>query len=171
MLRTHTLEAPKKAPGKLAPAEREVIEFFVHLGRYLSLPRSVGEIYGILFASGKQMTLDELVRRLGISKGSASQGLRLLRSVAAVKVSYRPGDRKDYFEAEVEFPALVRGFLRDQLSIRLGHANERLGRLMQIVEDPANEAPDGLPHRVERLVSWHKKAKRLVPLVSTFLKM
>lgn len=117
------------------------------------------------------MTLDELVRRLGISKGSASQGLRLLRGVGAVRVSYRPGDRKDYYEAEVEFPALVRGFLRDQLSVRINHANDRLRRLRDAVDDPANGAPDGLGHRVERLESWNKKAKRLVPLVSTFLKM
>jgi len=170
MPRTHTLEAPR-ASGRLTPAEREVVEFFVHLGRYFSLPRSVGEIYGLLFAAGGPMTLDDLVRRLAISKGSASQGLRLLRGVGAVKVGYRPGDRKDYYEAEVELPTLVRGFLRDQLSIRLGHANERLGRLMEVVEDPANHAPDGLAHRVERLVSWHRKTKRLVPLVSTFLKI
>jgi len=165
-----TLDVPRSA-GRLTPAEREVVEFFVHLGRYLSLPRSVGEIYGILFATGGTMTLDGLVRRLGISKGSASQGLRLLRGVGAVRVAYRPGDRKDHYSAELELPNLLRVFLRDQLSLRLNHANERLGRLLESVEDPANGAPEGLGLRVERLVSWQKKAKRLVPLVSTFLKM
>ena len=170
MSRPATLDAPR-ASGRLTPAEREVVEFFVHLGRYLSLPRSVGEIYGILFATGGTMTLDGLVRRLGISKGSASQGLRLLRGVGAVRASYRPGDRKDHYAAEVELPNLLRGFMRDQLSVRINHANERLGRLLDAVEDPANGEPDGLSHRVERLVSWQKKAKRLVPLVSTFLKM
>lgn len=170
MSRAHTLELPT-APGRISPAEREVVEFFVHLGRYLSLPRSVGEIYGLLFASETPMTLDGLVRRLGVSKGSASQGLRLLRGVGAVTVSYLPGDRKDYYSAEVELPALVRGFLRDQLAVRLEHADDRLNRLCQAVDDPANGAPAVLPGRVERLVSWHNKAKRLVPLVSTFLKM
>lgn len=170
MPRTATLEAPR-ASGRITPAEREVVEFFVHIGRYLSLPRSVGEIYGILFATGGTMTLDELVSRLRISKGSASQGLRLLRGVGAVRVTYRPGDRKDYYEAEVELPTLVRGFLRDQLSVRLNHANDRLSRLRDAVDDPTNGAPEGLGHRVERLESWNKKAKRLVPLVSTFLKM
>jgi DNA-binding transcriptional regulator GbsR (MarR family) len=160
-----------RTSGRITPAEREVVEFFVHLGRYLSLPRSVGEIYGMLFASGWAMTLDDLVRRLDISKGSASQGLRLLRGVGAVRVTYRAGDRKDYYEAEVELPALMRGFLRDQLSVRLGHANERLNHLLEVVDDPVNGAPDGLNERVGRLVSWHKKAKRLVPLVSTFLKI
>lgn len=169
MPRTHILEAPRSS-GRITAAEREVVEFFVHFGRYLSLPRSVGEIYGLLFATGESLTLDGLVRRLEISKGSASQGLRLLRGVGAVKVTYRPGDRKDYYEAEVELPALVRGFLRDRLVVRLNHADERLRLLRDAVVDPANDAPDGLTHRVERLVSWQKKAKRLVPLVSTFLR-
>lgn len=156
------------SPG---PAEREVLEFFTHIGRYLSLPRSVGEIYGLLFAKGERLTLDDLVQQLGISKGSASQGLRMLRGVGAVRVSHIPGDRKDYFEAETELPTLIRGFLRDRLAIKMEHADERLGRLQAVVDDPANEAPDGLSGRVERLQSWHNKARRLVPLVSTFLKM
>ena len=101
----------------------------------------------------------------------AISGIDVMRGVGAVRVSYRPGDRKDYYEAEVELPALMRGFLRDQLSVRLNHANDRLRRLRDAVDDPANGAPDGLGHRVERLESWNKKAKRLVPLVSTFLKM
>ena len=159
------------APEQLSPAEREVLDFFVHIGKYLSLPRSVGEIYGFLFARGEKLTLDDLVDQLAISKGSASQGLRMLRGVGAVRVSHLPGDRKDYFEAEAELPALVRGFLRDQLVVKLEHADQRLDRLRSVVDDPTSDAPDGLSGRVERLQSWHNKARRLVPLVSTFLKM
>ncbi len=161
----------RRAPSKLSPAEREVVEFFVHLGRYFSLPRSVGEIYGLLFATGGQHSLDDLVARLGISKGSASQGLRMLRTAGAVKLSYRAGDRRDYYEAEAELPALIRGFLRDQLALKLEHAGDRLGNLQEVVSNPGNGAPEGLETRVGRLVSWHGKARRLVPLVSTFLKI
>jgi len=162
---------PVASASQLGSAEQEVLEFFVHIGKYLSLPRSVGEIYGLLFARGDKLTLDDLVSLLGISKGSASQGLRMLRGVGAIRLSHIPGDRKDYFEAETEFPALVRGFLRDQLAIKMDHADRRLDRLRAAVDNPANDAPDGLSGRVERLQSWHNKARRLVPLVSTFLKM
>lgn len=162
---------PPVSASPLGAAERELLEFFVHLGKYLSLPRSVGEIYGLLFARGERMTLDDLVAALGMSKGSASQGLRLLRGFGAVRVSHLPGDRKDYFEAEAELPALVRGFLRDQLSAKMERADERLDRLRAAVDDPSNEAPEGLSGRVERLQAWHNKARRLVPLVSTFLKI
>ena len=166
-----TATKPVATPAGLGSAEREVLEFFVHIGKYLSLPRSVGEIYGLLFARGEKLSLDDLVVLLGISKGSASQGLRMLRGVGAVRLSHIPGDRKDYFEAEAELPALVRGFLRDQLSAKMERADERLDRLRAAVDDPSNEAPEGLSGRVERLQAWHNKARRLVPLVSAFLKI
>jgi DNA-binding transcriptional regulator GbsR (MarR family) len=170
MSRTSTAPRPTVA-GSAAPAEREVVEFFVHLGKYLSLPRSVGEIYGLLFATGEKLTLDDLVDRLAISKGSASQGLRLLRGAGAVRVTHQPGDRKDYYEAEADMPALIRGFLRDQLVLKLEHADRRLDRLRAVVDDPENGAPAGLSGRVERLQSWQNKARRLLPLASTFLKL
>ena len=170
MPRTSTALRPVVA-GPSAPAEREVVEFFVHLGKYLSLPRSVGEFYGLLFATGEKLTLDDLVSRLGISKGSASQGLRMLRGAGAVRVTHLAGDRKDYYEAEADMPALIRGFLRDQLVLKLEHADRRLDRLRAVVDDPENGAPAGLSGRVERLQSWQNKARRLLPLASTFLKL
>jgi DNA-binding transcriptional regulator GbsR (MarR family) len=115
--------------------------------------------------------LDDLVSRLGISKGSASQGLRMLRGAGAVRVTHLAGDRKDYYEAEADMPALVRGFLRDQLVLKLEHADRRLDRLRAVVDDPENGAPAGLSGRVERLQSWQNKARRLLPLASTFLKL
>lgn len=159
------------ADRSITPAEREVLELFVHLGKYLSLPRSVGEIYGLLFATGGQCTLDDLVSRLGISKGSASQGLRMLRGAGAVRAVHRRGDRKDYFEAEADFPALVRGFLRDQLAMRMEHAGERLAHLREVVDDPRNGAPAGLPGRVAKLQSWHGKARKILPVLTAFLRV
>ena len=160
-----------KPGSRLGTAEREVVEYFVQLARYLAMPRSVGEIYGFLFAAGEPCTLDDLVSGLGVSKGSASQGLRLLRGAGAVRVAYKPGDRKDYYTAEVEFPALVRGWLNDQLSVQLDHADARLTRLRDVVDNSGDSAPRGLGRRLERLQSWHRKAKRMLPLAAAFLKM
>lgn len=156
---------------RLAPAESEVIELFVQLGRYLSLPRSVGQIYGLLFARGGSLTLDDLAGELAISRGSASQGLRLLRQFGGVRVRHIPGDRKDYFEAEAELPELIRGFVKEQLVAKMENADRRLRRLREVVEDPLNGAPAGLADKVARLQSWHDKTRRLVPLASAFLKL
>ena len=75
----------------------ESIDFFVRMMSIMGLPRSVGEIYGLLYFSPDALSMEEICTKLGISIGSASQGLRTLLNLKAVKSSYVPGKRKDHF--------------------------------------------------------------------------
>jgi HTH-type transcriptional regulator, glycine betaine synthesis regulator len=68
--------------------EVEIIDFFVQLSRLLGQPQSLAEIYGLLFISARPLAMDDLVERLHLSKGSTSQGLKLLRNIGAVKMVY-----------------------------------------------------------------------------------
>ena len=77
----------------LSQVEVALVEFFVSLADMAGMPKSVGEIYGLLFASEESLAMDEIIARLGLSKGSASQGLRFLRDCQAVRTVYRVGDR------------------------------------------------------------------------------
>nr|MCU0750087.1 hypothetical protein [Akkermansiaceae bacterium] len=76
---------PDGSAQNLDPLQRQVVDVFVDGVRVLGLPRSIGEIYGLLFISPSPLSLDDLVHRLQISKGSASQGLRMLKSLGAVR--------------------------------------------------------------------------------------
>src|SRR6201994_3494474 len=86
----------------LGPFQHECINLFVHAAQMLSIPRSVGEIYGLLYSSQEPLAMDEVIDRLSMSKGSGSQGLRWLRDIGAVRTSYVAGDRRDFFVAETE---------------------------------------------------------------------
>ena len=89
---------PKPA-ARLGPLETEIIDFFVQLSRLLGQPRSLAEIYGLLFISGRPLAMDDLIERLQISKGSASQGLKFLRNIGAVRMVYVAGERRVHNEA------------------------------------------------------------------------
>src|SRR5436190_23572761 len=99
----------------LTSLETEIIDFFVQLSRLLGQPRSLAEIYGLLFISARPLAMDHLIERLNLSKGSASQGLKFLRNIGAVKTVYVPGDRRAHYEAVAELRNLVTRFLRDQI--------------------------------------------------------
>src|SRR2546425_4179831 len=102
----------EKEPGKnatepetlppLSALETEIIDLFVQVSRMLGQPRSLAEIYGLLFISARPLAMDDLIERLRMSKGSASQGLKFLRNVGAVKMVYVPGDRRVHYEAVAE---------------------------------------------------------------------
>ena len=52
--------------------ESKVIEVFVNGAKVVGLPRSLGEIYGLLYISTEPMSMEQIVQKLNISIGSAS---------------------------------------------------------------------------------------------------
>ena len=165
----HRLQALESSTG-LNPLEVAVIELFVSAVKMLGIPKSVAEIYGLLFLSPVSIPLDVIVDRLRISKGSVSQGLKLLRGLGAVKVVYVAGDRRDHYVAETELKKLVAGFIRGEVLPRLESGESRLEQLKeisQIVGD--DEAKEFYRSRVGKLRQWHQRSTELMPLIGGLL--
>jgi len=154
----------------LSPLEQEMIDLFVRIAAILSLPRSVGELYGVLFISPEPLCMDDLMRKLKISKGSTSQGLKILRSFGAVNTVYIPGDRRDFFTAEAGLRKIVAGFVNEQLRPHLENGKERMARIEQLVQEEPSGRREFLIERIERLQGWRQRAAALLPFVLNFIK-
>lgn len=154
----------------LDPLERQVVAFFVDAVRVLGLPRSIGEIYGLLFISETALSLDDLVRRLHISKGSASQGLRMLKSLGAVREAEGGAERRTYYEPAIELKRLVGGFIREQIRPHLESGKSKLQRLSETASaesDPVRRKFQ--TERIERLETWMRSGGRVLPVVQKLL--
>ena len=150
--------------------DTQIISFFQDGVKILGLPKSVGEIYGLLYASPKPLTMPDLVKQLGISKGSASQGLKMLRTLGAVREFEYEDDRKTYFEADVELKKLVGGFIREEIRPHLNSGQEKLKQLeeeLNNIHDP--ELREFYEARIKRLKRWAGKANLVLPLLQKFL--
>lgn len=148
---------------KLTQLQQQMVVFFGDAVRVLGLPRSVGEIYGLLFGSEDPLSLDDLVLRLGVSKGTGSQGLKMLRTLGAVKVVQV--DRKSLYIADAELKSLAGGFIREQIRPHLSSAG---GKIQQMRDDLDGES-EWMSERVERLENWRRKASLLLPVLQKFL--
>jgi DNA-binding transcriptional regulator GbsR (MarR family) len=156
-------------PPTLSALETEVIDLFVQISRLLGQPRSLGEIYGLLFISAAPLTMDDLIARLGLSKGSASQGLKFLRTNGAISTVYVPGDRRAHYQAVAELRKLVTRFLRDRTVPHLDSGLDRLDRIAAMVHElPAPERARLSP-RVTMLQSWERKSRRILPIIVKIL--
>jgi DNA-binding transcriptional regulator GbsR (MarR family) len=142
----------------------QAVSFFVHAFAALSLPRSIGEIYGLLFSTEEALSLDDIIERLRISKGSASEGLRWLRSLGAVNPVYLPGVRKEHFTAETSLRKLATGYLRDRIHPHLENGPERLRLLQESVVEGAAES-SFQKSRTNQIAGWYKFMGRVLPLV------
>ena len=96
------------------------VEYFVSFVQVFGLPKSIGQIYGLLFVSTVALSMDEVVEHLGISKGSASQGLALLKSLGAVSSKVIAGDRREHFQADLNVSRIVTHFFENRLQPRRG---------------------------------------------------
>jgi HTH-type transcriptional regulator, glycine betaine synthesis regulator len=163
-----TVTSPAPAP-RLSPLETEVIDFFVQLSRLLGQPRSLAEIYGLLFISGRPLAMDDLIERLLLSKGSASQGLKFLRNIGAVRTVYVAGERRVHYEAVAELRNLATRFLRDQIVPHLDNGQARLERIAEMIGQLPAEERVRVNGRVRMLQSWGRNGRRFLPLVVKIL--
>ena len=156
-------EAAEVAP--LSRLEVEAIEYFISFVQLLGLPKSVGEIYGLLFVSPEAIPMDAVIARLQISKGSASQGLAVLRNLGAVEQVYVPGDRRDHYRPDFDLQRIASRFFRDKLEPRLQSGTARLSRM----DEAAVGLGDGVSTRIRALAKWHSKGADLLPALLTLL--
>ncbi len=155
---------------ELDPLESQVVEFFVDGVRVLGLPRSIGEIYGLLFISQAPLSLDDLVQRLKISKGSASQGLRMLKGLGAVREAENTTERRTHYEPAVELKRLVSGFIREQIRPHMDSGKTKLSRLSQTtaaINDP--ERRKFSTERIKRLDRWMSSGRKVLPILQKLL--
>ena len=144
--------------------ELEIISIFVRLADLLNLPKTVGEIYGLLFISEDPMCLDDLMNKLKISKGSTSQGLKILRSFGALKKIYVPGDRKDYYLAEDSLRKIANGFANEQIQPHLESGSERLEYIRGLIIEDDKLNKKFVKEKIKKLESWEAKANMVLPL-------
>jgi hypothetical protein len=188
-------------PSTMSPAatraqkafQVECVQFFAEVVQIFGVPKSVGQIYGVLYASPAPLSFSDIVQQLEISKGSASQGLQLLRSLGAIKVAnpklkalsdkleavqtptplnplpiVPDGGRREYYEPELSLRKLVSGVLRERVAPLAAAGAERLALLRELAEQDGANGSFYLD-RVKQLGSWRRRLKTVLPVLSALL--
>jgi DNA-binding transcriptional regulator GbsR (MarR family) len=166
---TEEIAKTNGVPLRLQPVEVEVIHLFVQFARALGQPRSVAEIYGLLFASEKPLSMDTLIERLNLSKGSASQGLKYLQDLGAVRTIYVAADRRTHYEAVTELRNLTGRFLRQQVLVHFENSESHLDRIASQTPKLSDERRRHMDERVKLLRRWERRGRRVLPFVLKML--
>lgn len=162
---------PGDRPSNAILFEEEMVSFFVDAAELLGVPKSVAAIYGIIFASPEPLSFSEIAARLDFSSGSVSQGLKVLREIGAILEVSTDADRLERFAPDLELRKLILRFLDQKVQRQLQSGQNRLDELTRLMPKGKNGGEKTLRLRLHYLEQWHKKARALLPVTRTFLKL
>ncbi len=167
------LDAPAKASAAAVIAYEEgLVAIFADLSELFGNPRSYGQIYGLLFAHEESMSMEDLARRLDISQGSISQGLRQLEAFGAVVKKKTIGSRQALYTAKLEMKILISGFLKERVIPRLESTESRVEELRSSLNSAFKSQPSSLASmrfRLDRVAKWHRSARTILPIARKIL--
>src|SRR4051812_37820010 len=75
--------------------------------------KALGRVWTVLYLSNEPLPAMELAERLQMSSGAVSMATNELREWGVVQRVWKPGDRKEYFEAETDFWKMISRVVHD----------------------------------------------------------
>ena len=143
------------------------MDLCIRLCSLLGLPKSIGLIYGAVFVSPKPIEAGQICKKLKISRGSVSQGLKFLRELGAIRVEENNGNRAEHFVVEEHLRKAVETFVTKKIA----PAFEELGEeVVRLEKDPNLSLTQDLREKLETIRRWHSHGQLLLPLVTGFLR-
>ena len=95
----------------LKDTRQAFIENLSRISEFWGYPRAMGALYGALYLSPTPLSLDDLIPIVGVTKGAISTNVRALEQLGMVHKHVRSGDRKDYYQADIDFWKIAKTIL------------------------------------------------------------
>ncbi|HSG44671.1 MAG TPA: MarR family transcriptional regulator [Anaerolineales bacterium] len=108
--------------------KKEFTQGLSQISRFWGFPKGMGAIFAVLYLSPTSLSLDEIVKETGLTKGAVSTEVRVLARMGLVHRSTKLGDRKDYYKAETDFYTAIRSILQER-------QNSEFDRAVRSVKD------------------------------------
>src|SRR5258708_10599080 len=145
-------------PAKENDVLREVADTVGALMEFWGFKRVMGRVWSMLYLRGEPLGAADLCDALEISSGAASMALAELEHWAVVRRSRKPGDRREYFEAEIDMWKMISRVFRERELRQIEHALEIFDRAREQL------ARGGAPGEQARLSQISERIGRLADL-------
>ena len=119
----------------LTKIKKDFTQGLSQISRFWGFPKGMGAIFAVLYLSPTALSLDEIVQETGLTKGAISTEIRALARMGLVHRSSKLGDRKDYYEAEVDFYAAIRSMLKERQNTEFDRAVRSVKETLERMEE------------------------------------
>lgn len=161
--------------NKLEAAQSRFMESIGKLAEGFGLNKFTAQLYAAIYLSDKPLSLDELVEKLGASKGNVSLNIRELERWGAVRSVWVKGSRKDYYEAEQDIKKVLANKVKTGVKKRVGEVSNMISEFKSIIESASGElTPEdklivkGYNERLKKIEELNSLATKALAIASKF---
>jgi len=98
----------------LNDAQIRFIQDWGNLSTNWGVKSAMGRIHALLLISQDSLCADQIMEELSMSRGNANMNLKDLLNWKVIKKVHKPGDRKDFYEAEKDFAKVFKYILQER---------------------------------------------------------
>jgi len=155
----------------LEEARNLIVRRWGEMSGYWGISRTMAELHALLFVTPRPLCTDDIMEELKISRGNASMNLRALVDWGLIRKVHKPGDRKEYFEADADIWRMFETIMRERRRREVEPVLATLERACELVERSAPERdgaagePAEFRRRVRNLQSFLTTMGSLFELV------
>jgi len=119
---------------KLAEVQDVFLDKINHLCTRFGLNNIMAQLYTVLYFNNEPLSLDDMVERLKISKGSVSINVRALENYGAARRVWIKGSRKDYYEAEMDVSKVILDRVKSMAEKRLLEVEDMIKSSYEVLD-------------------------------------
>ena len=120
---------------QLTQLKQDFTEGLSQISKFWGFPKGMGAIFAVLYLSPTVLSLDEIVKETGLTKGAVSTEVRTLARMGLVHRSSKLGDRKDYYSAETDFYAAIRSILQERQNSEFDRAVRSVKDTLSVMDE------------------------------------
>lgn len=149
----------------LTDARSQFIQLWGGLASAWGVTRTMAQVHALLLIAPDQLTTDDVMEALQISRGSANTVLHDLIGWRLVEKQHRLGDRKDYYSAEKEIWKVATLIVKERRRRELEPVLEALQPLLQTEGDAADPQYQAFMRTVTGIHQVANRADRAIEVM------
>ena len=146
----------------LTPIEIRVADVIGGLMEFWGFKRIMGRLWAVLYLSPDPLSAAEIGERLSSSTGAISMTLADLQKWGVVKKTWRPGERRDFYEPETSIWKMVSRVFRERELIYIRDAIESFESALKELKQPDKPAANKPDKPDKRRLKFVEERLRLL---------
>lgn len=149
----------------ITEAKQKFIEQWGVLASQWGINRTMSQVHALLLIADKNLSTDDIMEQLSISRGNVNMNVRELMDWNLVRKVITPGDRKEYFAAEKDIWKVAMNIMEQRKKRELDPMVKLLDELSSVEGDKRNTEIKSFTDTVNNIKKFSVHADKIMSVM------